>query len=285
MIQYLGENLRDEIRSVFIARSSCFLQLWWDKWAMRGHHSLPVSKWTNGFQSVSSSFSKELPDVFPDRFRSVVFLQLVSPWRKLSKAGFFGRLQWLPWLQRQCDNANVMKMEATSWWDVASLQCNVTVSHSVGTWCQKHSETMPLDVVGSWLSTSWSSCIWTLTSESSQSFQSTWLIIFAYAPLFALPLFSTSQYQNFPRSPVMMSYFTPELFGCCIGRMQKGSFRRSLSPQRSVLGWKKWKQQKNFYIFYPTKCSRRIGAQWNKNNSKCRRMSWTASGILGSKKN
>ena len=28
MIQYLGENLRDEIHSVFIARSSCFLQLW-----------------------------------------------------------------------------------------------------------------------------------------------------------------------------------------------------------------------------------------------------------------
>lgn len=39
------------------------------------------------------------------------------------------------------------------------------------------------------------------------------------------------QYQNFPRSPVMISYFTPELFDCCTGRMQKGSFRNSLSPQ------------------------------------------------------
>jgi hypothetical protein len=41
-------------------------------------------------------------------------------------------LQWLQSLQRQCGNANVMKMEATCWWYVAS---SVTVSRGVGTLC------------------------------------------------------------------------------------------------------------------------------------------------------
>ena len=39
-----------------------------------------------------------------------------------------------------------------------------------------------------------------------------------------------NQYQNLSRSLVMMSYLTPELLGCCMGRMQKGSFRKSLGP-------------------------------------------------------
>ena len=158
----LGENLRDEIHSVFIARWSCFLQLRWDKWAMVGHHNPPVSTWTNGFQSVSSSFSRTTSWCF-SRSVSVSGIStcnlsaLGESWVKLASLAkwlqWLQCLQWLQSLQRQCGNANVMKMEATCWWYVASSvtvsQCHVALAHCV---YKKHWETMPLDVVGSWLS-------------------------------------------------------------------------------------------------------------------------------------
>lgn len=137
----LGENLRDEIHSVFIARWSCFLQLRWDKWAVVGHHNPPVSTWTNGFQSVSSSFSRTTSWCF-SRSVSVCGIStcnlsaLGESWVKLASLAkwlqWLQCLQWLQSLQRQCGNANVMKMEATCWWYVAS---SVTVSRGVGTLC------------------------------------------------------------------------------------------------------------------------------------------------------